>query len=140
MGELKEKFNVQLIFLVPILARLLFGLACASLLLSPETPSLTVTPFPETTPTGPFSNALYFVIIIAIGATLMYLLVKWRSRRLIVLLIGFALSAAFFLLSIIYLSILLASTVDSLVLVIILSIAVTIAGDFAIFLSWRENS
>ena len=133
MGESTEKFSARIVFLVPILASLLFGLLCASLLLSPEAPSLTVTPFPETAPAGPFSNALYFVIIIAFGAALLYLLIKWKSRKLIVLLTGFALSAAFFLLALIYLSILLASVTDSLLLLLALSVAVAVVGDLAIF-------
>jgi presenilin-like A22 family membrane protease len=128
-----SNFNARLVFLVPILASLLFGLLCASLLLSPQAPTLTVTPFQESDPAGPFSNALYFVILLAFGATLMYLLLKWKSRKLIGFLIGFAMSAAFFLLSMIYLSILLSGFTDSILLIVILSVTVTVIGDLAIF-------
>jgi presenilin-like A22 family membrane protease len=94
--------------------------------------TLPVTPFPDT-PSGSFSNALYFVIIIAIAATVFYFLIKWKSRKMITVLIGFALTAASVLLSVFYLFALLSSFSNWLIYVIIVSIIVAIVFDFVIF-------
>ena len=94
--------------------------------------TLPVAPFPET-PSGQLSNALYFVILIAIAATIFYLLIKWKSRKMISVLIGFAMTAASLLLSAFYSSALLSSFPNWEIYVTIISIAVTIAFDFAVF-------
>jgi presenilin-like A22 family membrane protease len=91
-----------------------------------------VTPFPET-PSGSFSNALYFVVLIAIAATLFYLLIKWKSRKLISVLIGFAMTAASLLLSAFYSTALLSSLPNWEIYVAIISITVTVVFDFAVF-------
>jgi len=130
---LTEKFNAQAVYLVPILASLMFGLGCASLLLTQSVPPIIVTPFPEDTASGPFGNAFYFVIIIAVGATVLYLLLKWRSRKLITFLTALALTTASLLLSVFYLSAIFSSVPNSEILVSILSIVVTVLFDFAIY-------
>jgi presenilin-like A22 family membrane protease len=133
VSALTEKFDAQVVYLVPILASLLFGLGCAYLLLMQPVPSLPVMPFPEETVSGPFGNALYFVVIIAVGATVLYLLLKWKNRKLITFLITFALTTASLLLSVFYLSVIFSSVPNSEILVIILSIIVTVVVDLAIF-------
>jgi presenilin-like A22 family membrane protease len=130
---LTEKFNAQIVYLVPILASLLFGLGCAYLLLTQPVPSIPVTPFPDETASGPFSNALYFVVIVAVGATVLYFLLKWKSRKLITFLTAFALTTASLLLSVFYLSVIFSSVSNSEILVIILSIIMTVLADVAIF-------
>ena len=127
-----EEFKAKPIYLIPILASLLTGLGFSVLLrLNPvETPPLT--PFPDTT-SGSFSNALYFVIIIAIAATIFYLLIKWKSRKVITVLIGFALTAASVLLSLFYLFALFSSFSDALIYIILVSIVVAIVFDYIIF-------
>ena len=60
-----------------------------------------VTPFPEGV--GSIGNAMYFVIVVGIGASLIYLLMRRKSLRLINLLIGFAITAAILMLAFIYL-------------------------------------
>ena len=127
-----EKFDAQVVYLVPVLASLLFGLGCAYLLLTQPVPSIPVTPFPEET-AGSFGNALYFVVIIAAGATVLYFLLKWKSRKLITFLIAFALTAASLLLSVFYLSVIFASVPNPEILVAVLSIVVTVIVDLAIF-------
>jgi presenilin-like A22 family membrane protease len=92
-----------------------------------------VTPFPEDTASGPFSNALYFVIIIAVGATVLYLLLKRKNLKLLTFLTAFALTAASLLLSVFYLSAIFSSVPNSEILVSILSIIVTVLSDLAIF-------
>jgi hypothetical protein len=92
-----------------------------------------VTPFPDT-PSGSFSNAIYFVIIIAASATIFYLLLKWKNRKLITFLTAFALTAASMLLSVFYLSALLSSVLGWEILVLVLSIFLTGFFDIAIFM------
>jgi hypothetical protein len=109
------------------------GLGCAYLLLTRSVATYPVTPFPDT-PSGSFSNAIYFVVIIAVSATVFYLLLKWKSRKLITFLTAFALTAASTLLSVFYLSALFSSVLGWEILVIVLSIFLTGFFDIAIFL------
>ena len=128
-----EKFDVQIVYLVPILASLLFGLGCAYLIKTQPVPPINVTPFPEDTTSGLFGNALYFVILIAVSATVFYILLKRKNRKLITLLIAFALTTASLLLSVIYLSVIFAYFPSLEILVLPLSIVITIIFDLAIF-------
>lgn len=131
-----EKFKVQLVYLVPIIASLLFGLACAYLLRSSPLQDATIAPFSETSTAGPLSNALYFLIIIALGGAFFYFLIKRNSKRILKILIAFALTTASLLLSIIYLSALFAllpNISNSDLLVISLAITLTVIFDLAIF-------
>jgi len=59
-----------------------------------------VTPFPEGV--GSLFNALYFVVLTAVGGTLLYLLLRRRKIKSITFITGFALTVAVFLLSFIY--------------------------------------
>jgi presenilin-like A22 family membrane protease len=131
----QDKFKFQIVYLVPILASLIFGLGCAYLLVPQQSQVIPVTPIPETTPGAPFGNALYFVVLIAISATVFYLLIKRKSKRIIKGLIIFALTTASLLLSLVYLSAILAffPMVDDMVILISLSIALTVLFDLAIF-------
>jgi presenilin-like A22 family membrane protease len=92
-----------------------------------------VTPFPEDTASGPFGNAFYFVIIIAASATIFYILLKRKSRKLIIALIGLALTTASLLLSVIYLSAIFAYVPSLKFLVLPLSIVIAIVFILAIF-------
>ena len=127
-----DQFKARPVYLLPILASLLTGLVFSYVLLSSNIGTLPVTPFPET-PSGQFSNALYFVILIAIAATIFYLLIKWKSRKMISVLIGFAMTAASVLLSAFYSTALLSSLPNWEIYVVIISIAVTIVFDYAVF-------
>ena len=127
-----DKFDAKPVYLVPILASLMVGLGCAYLLLTRSVPIYPVTPFPDT-PSGSFSNAIYFVVIIAVSATIFYLLLKWKSRKMITVLTGFALTAASMLLSFFYLSALLSSVPNWELIVLVLSIIITVFFDIAIF-------
>jgi presenilin-like A22 family membrane protease len=128
-----EKFKVQLVYLVPVLASLLFGLGCAAILLAQPLPEISVTPFPGDSGSAPFGNAVYFVILIALSATIFYILLKRKSRKLIFGLIAFALTTAALLLSVIYLSALFVYEPELDFLVLPLSILLTITFDLAIF-------
>jgi presenilin-like A22 family membrane protease len=92
-----------------------------------------VTPFPEDTASGPPSNALYFVVLIAISATVFYLLIKRKSKKIIKGLIVVALTTASLLLSLVYLSAIFAYFPIVDILVIPLAIALTVLFDVAIF-------
>jgi len=130
-----DKFRFQIVYLIPILASLVFGLGCAYLLKpQPQSTAIQVTPIPNNTPVAPFGNALYFVILVAISATVFYLLIKRRSKRIIKGLIVVAMTSASLLLSLVYLSAIFANFPSwSIFLVISLSIAVTVLFDLAIF-------
>lgn len=120
-------------YLLPVLASLLFSLGCAALFLTRPVPPVTVTPFPEETPAGLLGNAAYFVVLVAISATIFYMLLKRKNLKLITFLITFALTAAALLLSVIYLSLLFAFAPGLDFLVLPLSIAATIIFDLAVF-------
>lgn len=130
----QDKFKFEVVYLVPILASLLFGLGCAYLLVPVQT-DVTVTPVPETTPGAPVGNALYFVILIAISATIFYFLIKRNSKKIIKGLIIVALTTASLLLSVVYLSAILTyfPILDNLWVLIALSIAFAALFDLSIF-------
>lgn len=129
----QDTFKFEIIYLLPILASLIFGLGCATLLLPQQSEAIPVTPIPENTPGAPLGNALYFVILIAISATVFYILIKRRSKRIIKGLIIVALTTASLLLSLVYLSALFTYFPSVDFLVIPLSIVITILFDIAIF-------
>jgi len=131
----QDLYKFEIVYLAPILASLLFGLGCAYLLIPQQSEVIPVTPIPETTPGAPGLNALYFVGLIALAATVFYLLIKRRSKHIIKALIIVALTTASMLLSVVYLNALLAyiPALDDLVVLIILSVAITVLFDLAIF-------
>ncbi len=131
----EDKFKFEIIYLLPILASMLFGLACAAVLIPQQTAVIPVTPIPESTPGAPIGNALYFVILIAISATVFYILLKRRSKRIIKGLVVLALTTASLLLSLVYLSALAVYVpiIGDWLIIIPLSIAITVLFDLAIF-------
>ena len=133
MRVVAGKFSSQLVYLVPVLVSLLFGLGCAYLLLSQPPPPIDVTPFSGNSPSAPIGNAFYFVILIALSATVFYILLKRKSRKLIFALIALALTTASLLLSLIYLSAIFAYAPEWDFLVLPLSILLTVIFDLAIF-------
>jgi presenilin-like A22 family membrane protease len=133
LRALAEKFDVHVVYLVPVLASLLFGLGCAYLLLPQPVAIVNVTPFPDNTASGPISNAIYFVILLAVSATVFYILLKRKSRKIITGLIVLALTLASILLSVIYLSALFTYVPSLDILTIPLAILITVLFDLAIF-------
>jgi presenilin-like A22 family membrane protease len=130
---LTEKFSAQVVYLAPVIVSLLFGLGCAYLLLTQTVTLVTVTPFPEDSASGPLGNAFYFVILVAVSATVFYLLLRRKSHKIITILIGFALTTASMLLSLVYLSAIFSSVPSLEILVLPLSIIVTIVFDLSVF-------
>ncbi|MGQ9624758.1 MAG: hypothetical protein ACUVT9_05245 [Candidatus Bathycorpusculaceae bacterium] len=97
-----DKFKARPIHLLPVLASLIFGVFCAFLISTYPVETYPITPFSEDI-FGSFGNALYFVVLVGVGATLLYLLIKRGNRRLIDLITGFALTMAIFMLCFVYL-------------------------------------
>ena len=128
-----DRFKFEFVYLVPILASLVFGLGCAYLLAPQQSNSIPVTPIPENTPGAPWGNALYFVVLVAISATMFYILLKRRSKRIIKALIVTAMTAAALLLSLIYLSAAFAYFSGFDFLLIPLSITIAVLFDLAVF-------
>lgn len=128
-----DRFKFEIIYLLPILGSLLFGLVCAYILAPVPSESVPVTPIPEEIPGAQWGNALYFVVLIALAATLFYILLKRRSKRIIKGLIVVALTTASLLLSLVYLSALFVYAPSWDFLVIPLTIAITVFFDFVIF-------
>ena len=126
--------KVELVRLMPILASLIFGVSCTFLILTSSTEIYRVTPFPENV-AGSLGNAFYFVVLVGFGATLLYLLLKWRSHRLINAITGFAITTAIFMLSIIYtFSVLSGFNIPYVEAIILtLSALITVLADLAIF-------
>jgi presenilin-like A22 family membrane protease len=114
---------------------MLFGLGCAAVLLPQTVPSVPVTPIPSDTPGAPIGNALYFVVLIAVSATVFYILLKRRSKKIIQGLIVTAMTLAALLLSLVYLSALAAyvPVIADWLIIIPLSILFTVLFDLAIF-------
>jgi presenilin-like A22 family membrane protease len=122
--------------LLPVLASIVFGLACAYLLLpQPQSTAPPVTPISGSSPSAPVGNAVYFVILVAVSATVFYLLLKRRSKKIIHGLIFVAMTAASLLLSLYYLNALLAyfPVIDNLLVLAALSLIITVLFDLAIF-------
>jgi presenilin-like A22 family membrane protease len=130
-----DKFKFQIVYLAPILASLLFGLACASVLFSQQVPAVPVTPIPQETPGADWGNAFYFVILVGISATIFYFLLKRKSKRIIKVLITLAFTMAALLLSFVYLLALAAYVpiIADWLIIIPVSIIFTVLFDLAIF-------
>ena len=132
-----DRFRFEAIYLLPILASLLFGFVC-SIILSLKREEVViippVTPVPETTPGAPLGNALYFVVLLAVAATVFYFLLKRRSKRIIKALLILAITTASLLLSFFYLySLFLYFAPELLDWVLVLMVVITVITDLAIF-------
>ena len=92
-----------------------------------------MTPFQGSTPDVGLSNALYFLILIAVSATVFYFLLKRRSKRVIRALIVVALTTAALLLSFVYLSAVFANFPSLDILLLPLMIIITVLFDLSIF-------
>ncbi len=132
--QTEDKFRFQIVYLLPILASIIFGLGCAYLLIGPQAPYVpAATAIPQNTPGAPLWNALYFVILLAASATVFYILLKRRSKKIIKALIILAMTLAALLMSFLYLDAILNYYPALGILLIPLSIVVTVLFDLAIF-------
>ena len=131
----QDRFKFEFVYILPILASILFGLVCAFALLPQTVPPTQVTPISPGTPGADWGNAVYFLVLIAISATLFYILLKRNSKRIIKGLIIFALTTAALLLSIVYLIALSEyfPIIGNWLIIILLSLFFTATFDLAIF-------
>jgi len=132
--DLNGKFKAGITHLTPILASLLFGVLCAFLILTSTIEFYAITPFPEDV-FGSLGNASYFVILVGVGASLLYLLLKRKNHKLINLITGFALTVAVFMLCTVYLSAAFSrfAIPHMEALILPLSLFATFLADFAVF-------
>jgi presenilin-like A22 family membrane protease len=135
-----DRFKAKIVHLTPIAVSLLFGVFCAFLILNSAIELYGVTPFPEGA--GSFGNAFYFVILVGVGATLIYLLLKWKGLKLINWITGFVLTVAIFMLSLVYLFAAFAQFAFSSLEVFVAAVAlvITALADVAIFRSHAKAS
>ena len=97
----EKPFKADPAYLVPIVASLAVGILCSFLFYYTEVKLEPITPAPEEG-LGPMSNALFFVLMMAAGATIMYFLLKRKGVFSLKLIIGTALILISFFLSLIY--------------------------------------
>ncbi|MEM3566558.1 MAG: presenilin family intramembrane aspartyl protease [Candidatus Bathyarchaeia archaeon] len=96
-------FKAGLIHLAPVLVSVSVGILCAYVLFTSPIELYSVTPFSED-PAGSIGNAVYFVVLVGAGATILFVLFKRKRNRLIAIVVGFSLTTAAFLLSFVYFS------------------------------------
>jgi presenilin-like A22 family membrane protease len=140
---LTDKLKAPLTLEAPILASLLLAFLCTILIMNSQVETFQVTPFSdESNPLGPFGNALYFVILVATGATVLYVLLKRKNRRIITTLISFALTLAVFTLSLVYSLMALSQTTFPYPEILALTIAtgLTVIADYAFFFDKNKLS
>ena len=129
----QDKFKFQIIYLVPILASLIFGLGCAYLLAPQETGGIQAVPITGDTPGASIGNGLYFVILIALAATVFYVLLKRKNKRVIKGLIVLSMTTASLLLSVIYLLAIFPYFDGVYYAIAATAVAITVLFDLAIF-------
>jgi presenilin-like A22 family membrane protease len=129
----QDKFKFQIIYLVPILASLIFGLGCAYLLAPQKTGDTQVGLFSGDTPGASIGNGLYFVILIALAATVFYVLIKRKNKRVIKGLIVLSMTTASLLLSVVYLLALFPYFDGVYYVIAAVAVAITVLFDLAIF-------
>lgn len=100
---MSERFKAELIYLTPVIGSLAVSILCAILLANTSGDLIAgVTPFSDEG-TGALANAVYFVVLVAAGATMIYVLLKRHNRKVINVIISFAVVTAVFMLSLVYL-------------------------------------
>jgi presenilin-like A22 family membrane protease len=129
----QDKFKFHIIYLVPILASLIFGLGCAYLLAPQETGGIQAVPISGDTPGASIGNGLYFVILIALAASVFYVLIKRKNKRVIKGLIVLSMTTASLLLSVVYLLALFPYFDGVYYVIVAAAVAITVIFDLAIF-------
>jgi presenilin-like A22 family membrane protease len=129
----QDKFKFEFIYLLPILASLLFGLGCAYLLAPQATGGISAAPFTGNAPSASIVNAIYFVILVAVAATVFYFLIKRKNQRVIKGLVVLAMTTASLLLSIVYLYAIFPQFNGDDYAILATAIAITVLFDLAIF-------
>jgi presenilin-like A22 family membrane protease len=97
----KTVFQASPALLAPVIASLFVGAFCAFLFLISDTSLPSVTLLPEVG-FGPLVNAAVFVVAAAVGASVIYLMMKHKVRWLVRFLTSFAMAVVTFFLSELY--------------------------------------
>jgi presenilin-like A22 family membrane protease len=97
---LNRNVRDEFAYLAPVVASLAVCVVLAFVYASAPVDLANVTVFPEGV--GSFGNAVYFVLLVGVGAAILYVLLKRKSFRLIRVMTGFALGAAVFMLSLVF--------------------------------------
>jgi len=130
-----KKFVAKPVYLLPVAASLFIGILFTSLVLESQIERPNITVFPEVG-FGPFVNALLFVAIAGFGATMIYLLLKYKVEQVVHLIFFLSTTVVTFTLSLLYLDMLLAVlnvNVNPLLLVFF-SAVLTILVDLEVFI------
>jgi presenilin-like A22 family membrane protease len=120
---------------------MLFGILFSYLISTSQIEPVPVTPFSQDA-VGALATATYFVVLVGIGATLLYLLLRKRNLRLITFITGFAMTVAVFALSLIYLYAGFSrfEVFYGDVFIFVLSVVVTVSVDYVFFVSHSRYS
>ncbi len=131
-------FKASPIYLIPIALSLFVSIFCSLLFVGANVDIGYITLMPDSG-IGSIWNAIYFVMLIAVGAYLMYFLLKKKLRFGINFLIGTAISIITFMLSFLYLDLLfvIVNFEMNLWFLIIISIFATALADYFIFSNYR---
>jgi len=136
-----QRFKANPVYLAPIVTSLIIGVLCTSLFLLSSLEPTPIVINPEEG-LGPLWNSLFFVAMAGLGATMIYLLMKYKKFKLINVLIATAFSLITFILSFLYTSmivIILNAQIWGLDLWVIgLSIGVTAISIAGVF--WRRGA
>jgi hypothetical protein len=135
----EEQFKAKTVHLVPIAASLVVAFLCGYLILYAQVSVEAVTPFPDTE-AGAFGNALWFVALVSVGALFIYISLRYFGLSFVSILIGFAFTAAVFLLSLFYIDIILriiGSTGFDFEIVILAAL-LTFFADYCVFLAKKR--
>jgi len=130
----EEAFHASPILLAPVAASLMASVICANLIIKSQIGIPSVTPLPESG-FGPILNAAIFVVLVAFGASMIYLFLKRKMRGVIRFLIGSAITVVTFFLSYVYLWMLLSilNVADVGLLALVDGVLITVIVDLELF-------
>jgi presenilin-like A22 family membrane protease len=130
----EEAFHAGPVLLAPVAVSLLGSVICAYLIIKSQVAIPSVTPLPEAG-FGPILNAAIFVVLVAFGASMIYLFLKRKMRGVIRFLIGFAITVVTFFLSYVYLLMLLSilNVADVGLLALVDGVLITVVVDLELF-------
>ena len=130
----EEPFHANPVLLAPVAASLVVGVSCAYLIVKSEVRFPSVTPLPDVG-FGPIFNAAIFVVLVSVGASMIYLFLRRKMRGVIRFLIGFSITLVTFFLSYVYLWMLLSmlNVADVGLLTLLDGVLITVIVDLELF-------
>jgi len=130
----EQAFRASPVLLAPVAASLMASVICAYLIIKSGVSIPSVTPLSEVG-FGPVLNAAIFVVLVAFGASMIYLFLKHKMRGVIRFLVGFAITVVTFFLSYLYLWMLLSilNVADVGLLALVDGVLITFVVDLELF-------